>query len=206
MKILKLESINEIIKVLEAGQVLVLPSETSYGLSCEAVNQIAVEKIFKIKGRASGKAVLVLVDSIKMAKKYLKWGKVIDEIAKKYWKENSIMPLTIVGEYKKKFFVKRLAASVISKEKTLAVRVTHHPFLKETCQHLGRPIVSTSANLAGANPLYNPQEIIKQFSGKLVEPEILVDAGVLPFAKPSTIVSVVGGKLTTLRQGELRVV
>ena len=206
MKVITGNNIESVVSSFGMGQVLVLPSETSYGLSCDATNQAAVEKIFKIKGRESGKAVLVLVDSIKMAKKYLEWGKVIDKIAEKYWNENCRIPLTVVGEYKKKFFIKKLAASVISKEKTLAVRVTHHPLLKEICQQLGRPIVSTSANLAGAAPMYNSKEIVRQFSSKSIEPEVLVDAGVLPFAKPSTIVSVVDNKFMVLRQGELKVV
>jgi len=206
MKVVTEINVELIVFSLRTGQVLVLPSETSYGLSCDATNQAAVEKIFKIKGRESGKAVLVLADSIAMAKKYLKWGKVINRIADKYWSGNSRMPLTVVGEHKKRFFAKRLAASVISKENTLAVRVTHHSLLKEICHQLGHPIVSTSANLAGATPLYDPKKIIRQFFGRNIEPGAIVDAGILPFAKPSTIVSVVGNKSTVLRQGELKVV
>ncbi|MFA6485905.1 MAG: L-threonylcarbamoyladenylate synthase [Candidatus Magasanikbacteria bacterium] len=206
MMIYKAEQIKEIINALIEGKVLVLPSETSYGFSCDATNQTAVDKIFKIKGRASGKPVLVLVDSISMAKKYLSWSAPLKKLAGKYWDQDARLPLTIVGNYQKKFLIKRLAPSALSTENTLAVRVTHHAILQDICRRLGRPVISTSANIAGAQALYNPDEISKQFSGQDISPDAVVDAGVLPIRPASTIISVVTGQTRILRQGDLKIV
>ena len=85
MKIINRENISEAVGQIVEGKVIVFPSETSYGLSCDATNQEAVDKIFKIKGRPSDKPLLIVVPSVEMAKKYLEWNEQIDELAKKYW-------------------------------------------------------------------------------------------------------------------------
>jgi len=98
MIILKKENIKEIVNALKQGKVLVFPTETSYGMGCDATNQESVERIFQIKNRTKEKPLLVVVDSIQKAKKYLKWNETIEKISKKYW-ENGDKALTVVGEY-----------------------------------------------------------------------------------------------------------
>ena len=98
-----------------------------------------------------------------------------------------------------------LARGVISADNTLAVRVTHHPLLREICRALGRPIVSTSANLAGATPLYSPAQINNQFSSGAVQPDVMVDDGELPAVPNSTVISCIDNNIKVLRQGELAV-
>lgn len=204
MKIFKPEQINEIVNSLQNGQVLVLPSESSYGFSCDATNQSAVDKIFQIKGRDNTKSVLILVDSIAMAQQYLKWNDEVDRLAKKYWLICCQPPLTVVGGYSKGEENGGLARGVISAQNTIAIRVTQHPLLKEICRQLGRPIVSTSANLSGADPIYDSQKIIKQFFNQEFAPAAVVDAGVLPAFPPSTLVSVLNNEIKILRQGGLK--
>ena len=203
LKILKLENITEIVLELHRGKTTVLPSETSYGLSCDATNQAAVNKIFQIKGRDPKKSVLVVVDSIAEAKKYLEWNEALDFVEQNFWDNQSVGPVTVVGQYHKKFLSKHLAQGVVSEQGTLAVRVTHHPLLKILCQKMGRPLVSTSANIAGGGENYDPAEIGAQFENSEFQPDFVVDAGVLPVAKPSTIVSVLENKIAILRQGEV---
>src|SRR3989339_315883 len=95
MQIFKFENLEEIIDLIKAGGVVIFPTETSYGLGCDATNQSAVDKIFAIKGRVGDKPLLVVVPDIKMAKKYLKWNTTLDNLAQKYWPG----ALTMVGEY-----------------------------------------------------------------------------------------------------------
>ena len=95
MNIVEAKKINQIIDLVKSGKVVIFPTETSYGLGCDATNQSAVDKIFAIKGRVGDKPLLVVVPDIKMAKKYLKWNTTLDNLAQKYWPG----ALTMVGEY-----------------------------------------------------------------------------------------------------------
>ncbi len=199
MKFINSGNIDEIIALVKSGGVIIFPTETSYGLGCDATNQAAVDKVFKIKGRASSKPLLIVVPDIKMAKKYLVWNDSLDNLAKKFWKKDA-PPLTVVGEYNKS---ENLASGVVAKDNTVAVRVTSHAFLKFFTEKLGMPIVATSANLSGGGEIYDASEAIKIFANAKYAPDAIIDVGVLPISPPSTIVSVVGNNLKILRQGEL---
>lgn len=96
VKIFDVGEVVDAIQFLEQGKILVFPTETSYGLGCDATDQSAVDKIFKIKGRASDKPLLVVVPDVAMAKKYLAWNNLLEDLTKKYWPG----ALTIVGEYR----------------------------------------------------------------------------------------------------------
>lgn len=114
MEILKQNQIGEAAEMLKKGKILVFPTETSYGLGCDAANQDAVNKIFQIKGRTEDKPLLVVVPSVAMAKKYLLWNNTIDNLAKKFWPASATAvakavaakkasagkpgPLTVVGK------------------------------------------------------------------------------------------------------------
>jgi len=195
MVILKEEKLLQVVNHLQNGKVVVLPSETSYGLSCDATNQKAVDKIFKIKNREEAKSLLIVVPNIDEAKKYLEWNSSLDKLANKYWPGS----LTIVNSAKKS----KLAKGVVSNQGTLAMRVCALPILVEILELCQQPLVSTSANISGENPLYDHREIIRVFKDRQYIPDAILDYGLLPFNKPSTIVNVVGNKLKILRQGEL---
>lgn len=179
------------------GQVLVFPTETSYGLGCDATNQASVDRIFKIKGRADDKPLLVVVDSIEAAKKYLVWNEHLEILANKYWPG----PLTIVGEY----LGGNLAQGVVGKDGTVAVRVTDFSLLKSITSKINRPLVATSANLAGEPSLFDSQAIVDVFKDRENQPDIILDQGLLPQSPATTLVSVVGNNFKILRQGNLKV-
>lgn len=203
MKILSKKNLAEVATELIAGQTIVFPTETSYGLGCDATNQNAVDKIFEIKKRPQTKSLLVVVPTIEMAKKYLQWNDLLEQLANKYWPG----PLTIVGEYKSdQPTANQLADGVVSKEKTLALRVIDNPVAKFLSEQLGKPLVATSANISETEDTYIAQEIIKNFSNQEFQPDIILDYGELPKNKPSTIVSVVGNELKILRQGNVQIV
>ncbi len=191
MIILTEQNLLEAVEYLKEGKTLVFPTETSYGLGCDASNQEAVDKIFKIKGRKSDKPLLVVVPSVEMAKKYLVWNEVLEDLSNKYWPG----PLTIVGEYNKK---EDLAIGVVAADNTIAVRVTSFPLTKFLSAELGRPLVATSANLADAGDVYDSKKIT-------VISDILVNGGELPHNPPTTIVSVINNNLQILRQGQLQI-
>ena len=95
MNILTECNLAQLVVDLQNGKTVVFPTETSYGLGCDATNQEAVDRIFKIKGRKSDKPLLVVVPNVEMAKRYLVWNELLEKIAKKYWPGS----LTAVGAY-----------------------------------------------------------------------------------------------------------
>jgi L-threonylcarbamoyladenylate synthase len=196
MKKYTLEQLNEITHCLLHGETAVYPTETSYGLGCDARNIQAVEKIFNIKGREKTKSLLVIVPTIEAARQYLEWNNLLEELANKYWPG----PLTIVSRAQPA----KLPLGVVAADGTLAVRVTANPWLQSLTTNLGEPLVGTSANITGSHQdLYNPEDIVTEYAGRDLKPDILVDGGVIPIHRPTTIVSVVGDELKILRQGEL---
>lgn len=197
MKIMTECNLAQIVSEILNGKVLVFPTETSYGLGCDATNQESVDKIFKIKGRTDDKPLLIVVDSIESAKKYLRWNEMLEKLAQKYWPGS----LTIVGEY----IGGNLAKGVVSKDNTIAVRVSDFSFLKSITQKIQKPLVATSANLAGEPSLFDPREIVKVFSEKENQPDLILNYGVLPKSEPTTLVSIVGDKIKILRRGTLNI-
>jgi len=82
---MKVISTKEAIKYLKNGKTIIFPTETSYGLGCDATNQEAVDKIFKIKGRRGDKPLLVVVPTVEMAREWLEWTPLVEKLAEKYW-------------------------------------------------------------------------------------------------------------------------
>ncbi len=195
-----------------AGQTIIFPTETSYGLGCDATNQAAVDAIFKIKGRRGDKPLLVVVPDVEMAKKYLVWNETLEKVAKKYWppyaeaSEGKPGPVTVVGQVRSlEFGVSGLASGVVSKDNTVAVRVTANEMLKSITQKMGRPLVATSANLSDTGDIYDSSVILAQFTGREFTPDMVLNFGVLPVNPPTTIVSVVDGAPRVLRQGAVAI-
>ncbi|MEF9950831.1 MAG: L-threonylcarbamoyladenylate synthase, partial [Mucinivorans sp.] len=132
----------EILKVLRAGGVILYPTDTVWGLGCDATNAQAVAKIFAIKHRAEQKAMIVLLPSIDSIARY------IDKVPDVAWDllENSRggKPLTLIlpgGA--------GVAENLLPPEKTMAIRVPEHRFCNELLRKFNRPLVSTSANISG---------------------------------------------------------
>lgn len=197
MKILSECNLALLVSEVLNGKTVVFPTETSYGLGCDATNKQAVEKIFSIKSREQRKPLLVVVPNVEMAKKYLKWNEVSEKVAQKYWPG----PLTMVADYDKA--IPELPDGVVSAEGTLAVRVTDFTFLKSLTEMMGRPLVATSANISGAPSIYSTKEIIDTFEKEAVKPDIILNYGELPLRPATTLVRVYNDHLEVLRQGEL---
>lgn len=198
MKVLKDCYLSEIITELFSGKTLIFPTETSYGLGCDATSQEAVDKIFKIKERDESKSLLIIVPSIEMVKKYLVWNNTIEQLASAYWPG----PLTIVG-----FAAEGsgLARGVVSQFGTVAVRVSAHPIAKFLSESLGRPVVATSGNISSTGDIYNAEDVVSMFADKKNQPDLILDSGILPKRLPTTIVDASNNMIKILRQGELQI-
>lgn len=198
MKIISEQLINlpDIVEALQKGKTMVYPTETCYGLGCDATKQEAVDKIFAIKKRQKEKTVLVVMSNVDMAMRYVDWNPTLARLADTFWPG----PLTIVAPLKSGVF---LPQGIVSSDNTIAFRVSNHSFVDELCKLLGVPIVSTSANIASEASPYDIQDVKKVFVDAVDNPDILIDSGILPDHSPSTIVRVVEDTVEILRQGEI---
>jgi L-threonylcarbamoyladenylate synthase len=133
------EDINNALDVLRKGGVILYPTDTIWGLGCDATNNSAVEKIFRIKQRQDEKSMLVLIDHEDNLPKYVD----VPEIA---WSliEVTNKPLTIIYPN-----AMNLAAGVIAPDDSVGIRIVRDEFCSLLIKKLGKPLVSTSANISG---------------------------------------------------------
>jgi len=134
--------IKNALDILHKGGIILYPTDTIWGIGCDATNAEAVKKIYEIKEREDSKSMLVLIDEAGRIPSY------INEVPEIAWDliDLTVKPLTIIYPG-----AKNLAQNLISKEKTIGIRVTTELFTKKLIQRFKRPIVSTSANISG-NP------------------------------------------------------
>jgi L-threonylcarbamoyladenylate synthase len=132
--------INNVIKILREGGIILYPTDTIWGLGCDATNDEAVKKIFRIKSRADSKSLLILVDSDTMISRYVKE---FPEIAYELI-EVSDKPLTIIYPG-----AKNLALSIPAEDGSVGIRICKDLFCHELIRRFRKPIVSTSANISG---------------------------------------------------------
>jgi len=144
------EEIKKAIEVLRSGGVILYPTDTVWGLGCDATNENAVKRIFEIKRRGDTKAMLVLIDNPAKLQSY------VDEVPDMAWDliDMSEKPLTIIYPQ-----AKNLAKNLIAPDKTIGIRVTKENFSRNLCAQFRNPIVSTSANISGNATPSNFSEI-----------------------------------------------
>ncbi|PCH78172.1 MAG: threonylcarbamoyl-AMP synthase [Flavobacteriaceae bacterium] len=131
---------NVIKEGLVSNGTILYPTDTVWGIGCDATSEEAVQKIFEIKQRAESKSLIILVDGVEMLKEY------VSDIPEKVITllKNTTKPTTII--YKNP---RGLAKNVVADDNTVAVRIVKHAFCEKLIACLGKPIVSTSANVSG---------------------------------------------------------
>jgi L-threonylcarbamoyladenylate synthase len=139
------EEINKALKYLEEGKIILYPTDTIWGVGCDATDQQAVNRIYQLKKRVESKSMIILLDDAEKLRHYVSE---VPEITMDL--VNSIeSPLTVIYQG-----AKGLAKNVIASDGTVAIRVTNDTFCKELISQFGKPIVSTSANVSGtADPI-----------------------------------------------------
>jgi L-threonylcarbamoyladenylate synthase len=132
--------IENCLATLRTGGVILYPTDTVWGIGCDATNETAVHRIFEIKQRADSKALILLADSAARIANYVEE---IPEIAYDLI-EISDKPLTIIYPN-----ARNLAKSVVADDNSVGFRVANDSFCRKLCEMLRKPLVSTSANVSG---------------------------------------------------------
>lgn len=138
--------IQKTIEVLRSGGIILYPTDTVWGLGCDATNEEAVKKIFEIKQRNDAKSLIIIVSSDAMLQKY------VEEVPELAWDviDMATKPTTII--YPKG---KNLAPSTLAENGSIGIRMIKTDFCNQLVHKFNRPIVSTSANISGETaPVY----------------------------------------------------
>lgn len=184
------EEIKRACDVLHKGGVILYPTDTIWGIGCDATNEEAVRRVYEIKRRADSKAMLVLVDNDVKVQSYIR------EVPDVAWDliELSEKPLTIIYDG-----ARNLAQNLVAEDGSVGMRVTREEFSKQLCFRFRKPIVSTSANISG-NPSPNSFTEISEEIKQAVDYIVTVRQNEPPCAAPSSIIKLgVGGQVKVIR-------
>ena len=134
------EDISKAIEVMNKGGIILYPTDTIWGIGCDATNEEAVKRVFEIKHRNDAKALITLVDSEAKIEFYVRD---VPEVA---WQliEVADRPLTIIYDG-----ARNLAPNLLAEDGSAGIRVTSEEFSRNLCMRMKRAIVSTSANISG---------------------------------------------------------
>lgn len=147
------EDMRMAVETLRKGGVILYPTDTIWGIGCDATNEAAVKRIYDIKHRADSKSMLVLLDSAAKLPAY------VDEIPDMAWEliDLTTKPLTIIYPQGK-----NMATSLLAADGSVGIRITEEKFSKDLCTKLRKPLVSTSANISGMPSALNFSEITQE--------------------------------------------
>lgn len=147
------DDIKKAVEVMKNGGVILYPTDTVWGIGCDATNAEAVAKVYKIKQRDDSKALICLVDSDARLQRYVRNA---PEVA---WNvmELATKPTTVIFDE-----AVNLAPNLIAKDGSIAMRITNEEFSKELCYRFQKPIVSTSANISGQPAAQNYCDISEE--------------------------------------------
>lgn len=187
------EILNQAVSVLKKAGLVLVPSDTVYGLAVDATSEKAVKKLINFKSRSLGKAISIFVENLEMAKKYVQISKKNLNILKK------ILPGCFTAVLPSRH---KLAGNLESEKGTLGIRIPEFDFINDLVKKYGKPLTATSANLSGRSPHYSVTSFIDSLSDKKKKQiDMIVDFGKLPRNKPSTVVDLTLSKFKILRSG-----
>lgn len=147
------DDIKKAVEVMRNGGIILYPTDTIWGIGCDATNRDAVERIYNLKRRDDHKAMICLVDSDARLQRYVRN---VPEVA---WNllELAEKPTTVILDN-----AVNLADNLIADDGSIAMRITKEPFSKELCYRFQKPIVSTSANISGEPAAQNYMDISEE--------------------------------------------
>jgi L-threonylcarbamoyladenylate synthase len=164
-------AIEQALKILKDGGVVVYPTDTAYGLAVDATNFAAVKKLYALKGRDFKKPIHVIVPSTDLLTvPYYSLSREVLKLINKFWPG----PLTIVVPLKARGASWQMLSAGT---KTIGIRYPNHETAQALCEAFGKPITTTSANLSGLPSTYSIAAVKKQFAKGKLKPDFYLDGG-----------------------------
>ena len=179
-------------RAVEAGEVLLYPTDTVYGLGCHGLCSPALERILKLKRRNADKGLLLLIPDLQTAERLTgRLPRKFDRLASRLWPG----PVTFLVPA-----APTLPAAITGGQGKVGLRYPSLPFLQLWLERVAAPIVSTSANLAG-QPAPESGSRLEALFGRKVD--LFLDAGTLPESAPSTVLDLCGEAPRIVRKGAM---
>ncbi len=187
--------IERTVSVLRRGGTVIFPTDTLYGLGCNALDAMAVARIFDIKHRSYVKALPMLVRDISWARELAYITPEQEKVIGQCWpgRVTFVLPRRPI-----------VPAVMCGGGQTVGIRAPDHAFVQTLLRHLGYPIAGTSANVSGNEPTNDAAVIGAEFAKTAPQPDLILNMGLLPDSLPSTVVDLSGRLPRILRQGAVR--
>lgn len=181
--------IDDLVQKLRDGELVAAPTDTVFGVMADATNPDAIEKLYDLKARPSGKPFQVLVNSIDMAEGLAAFSHIAHRIVESYWPG----ALTLVLPLKKEAGVSPIVTGSLE---TIGLRWPKHSLIEAVIEKLGHPVAASSVNTAGEMPINDPDEIKAAF------PHLTVAEGEA-LGTPSSVVELRDNQLVCYREGKV---
>jgi len=185
------DDIVKAVEVLRSGGIILYPTDTIWGIGCDATNAAAVKRIYEIKQRQDTKSMLVLMENPNLLNSY------ISEVPEIAWEliEVADTPLTIIYPG-----AKNLASNLVANDGSIGIRITNEAFTQQLIQRFRKPVVSTSANISGQKSPQNFAEISEEIK-KSVDYTVKFRQDDLSRSNPSGIIKLgLGGQIQIIRK------
>ncbi len=184
------EILQQAVKVIKQGGVVALPFDTCYGLAADATNKKAVQKVYIIKKRPPSKPISVIVRDLKMTKQYTQINKNIEQKLKKY----------LPGSYTIILPAKQKIKISTKFNNTISIRIPNFPLTFTLSSMLNTPYTATSANLSGQPEIWSAKVLIETFKNQPQEPDLILNAGLIPKKPLSKIIDLTAKKQKTIKR------
>jgi len=179
-------------RLIEAGAVVIFPSDSCYGMATSATKPEAIERLYKIKQRPADKEISLIFRNLDQVKQ---WA-YVDQQQEKILTKNLPGPFT---------FILQAKPEAPFDSQSVGVRIPDNTLTRALSNLISTPFTATSANISELPSCYSVEEIQRQFSNKIYQPDLILDAGKLPQYPPSTVVDIRQGRRVILREGVARV-
>ena len=184
----QLRLVRKVVACLEAGGIIVYPTDTYYGLGCDIMNKKAIEKVYRLKQRPEKKPFSFICSDLKNISEYAK----VSNYAYKTMKRLLPGPYTFVLEG-----TALVPKMMLTLRKTAGIRVPDHPICLALVRELGHPIISTTAPFPDGRVLSDPSLIYERLESQV---DIAIDGGPVP-GGPSSVVSLIQDEPVVIREG-----
>ncbi|APG25882.1 MAG: L-threonylcarbamoyladenylate synthase [Syntrophotalea acetylenica] len=180
--------INRVVECVKQGGVIAYPTDTIYGLGCDIFNRKGVKRIYQMKERSQRKPFSFICADLSDVANYAQVSNFAFKIMRRYLPG----PYTFVLEA-----TRVVPDLLVTKQKTVGIRIPSNSIALAIVRELGHPLVTTSANISGEEPCYDPS-VINERLGRQID--MIVDGGIIT-GEASTVISLIDDKIEVLRQG-----
>ncbi len=186
---------DRVVDVLRRSGTVVFPTDTIYGLGANALDPHAVGRIFDIKHRSYMKALPMLVRDLAWARELAYITPEQERLMARFWpgKVTFILPRRDM-----------VPSLMCGGGQTVGIRAPDHAFMQDVLRYFGYPLAGTSANISGREAIADAAIIAAAFRMSAPQPNLIIDAGILPHSEPSTVVDLSGRQPRIVRQGAVR--